>query len=207
MNKNGHTNDKKNQLFSDPDAVKPGKEVPPAAAGSGDTVTLKREEYEKLKEEAAKAKETWDRLLRQQADFDNMRKRVERDKQEFQKYAHEDIIVDLLGILDDLERSVEAAEKGQENSDAFLKGIEMILAHLYELLKKRGVSAISAQGQKFDPNQHEALVQTESCDHEDGEVIEEMQKGYRLNDRVIRTAKVRVAKRVENRGQRTENGK
>ncbi len=197
MNKNGHANDKKNHLSSEPEVVKPGKEVSPEAKDSGETVTLKREEYEKLKEEAAKAQETWDRLLRQQADFDNVRKRLERDKQEFQKYAHEDIIIDLLGILDDLERSVEAAEKGQENPDAFLKGIEMILAHLYELLKKRGVSAISAKGRKFDPNQHEALVQTESCDHEDGEVIEEMQKGYRLNDRVIRTAKVRVAKRVE----------
>ncbi len=199
MNKNNHVNDKKNHHPSEPEAIRAGKEdqLPGVDAGGGDTVTLKKEEYEKLKEGAAKAQETWDRLLRQQADFDNMRKRVERDKQEFQKYAHEDIIVDLLGILDDLERSVEAAEKGQENSDVFLKGIEMILAHLYELLKKRGVSAISAKGKKFDPNQHEALVQTESCDHEDGEVIEEMQKGYRLNDKVIRTAKVRVAKRVE----------
>ncbi|MFA5315235.1 MAG: nucleotide exchange factor GrpE [Candidatus Omnitrophota bacterium] len=198
MNKNGHTDDKKNHLPSGTETVKSGKEAQVSgAAPGGDMVTLKREEYEKLKEEAAKAKETWDRFLRQQADFDNMRKRLERDKQEFQKYAHEDIVVDLLGILDDLERSVEAAERGQENSDAFLKGIEMILAHLYELLKKRGVVVIPAKGKKFDPNQHEALVQTETPDHEDGEVIEEMQKGYRMNDRIIRTAKVRVAKRVE----------
>ncbi|MDD2865991.1 MAG: nucleotide exchange factor GrpE [Candidatus Omnitrophica bacterium] len=198
MNKNGHADDKKNHLPSGTETVKSGKEAQVSgAAPGGDMVTLKREEYEKLKEEAAKAKETWDRFLRQQADFENARKRLERDKQEFQKYAHEDIIVDLLGILDDLERSVEAAERGQENSDAFLKGIEMILAHLYELLKKRGVVVIPAKGKKFDPNQHEALVQTETPDHEDGEVIEEMQKGYRMNDRIIRTAKVRVAKRVE----------
>lgn len=208
MNKNDHTENKNGQPSAGPDIAKSGKEAHVSIGNKAeDKVVLNREEYEKLKEEAVKAKETWDRFLRQQADFDNMRKRLERDKQEFQKYAHEDIVVDLLGILDDLERSVEAAEKGQENSDAFLKGIEMILAHLYELLKKRGVIAIPAKGKKFDPNQHEALVQTETPDHEDGEVIEEMQKGYRMNDRIIRTAKVRVAKRVENRGQRTENGK
>lgn len=160
-------------------------------------VVLKKGEVEQLKLEAEKSKEYWDRLLRQQAEFENMRKRLERDRQEFQKFAHEDIIVDLLGILDDLERSVEAAEKKQENFDAFLKGIEMILAHLYELLKKRGVVAIEAEGKKFDPHEHEALMQTESQGHADGEVIEELQKGYKMNDRVIRTAKVHVAKKVE----------
>jgi molecular chaperone GrpE len=160
-------------------------------------VVLNKAEFEQLKAEASKAKEYWDRLLRQQADFDNTRKRLEREKQEFQKFAHEDIIVDLLGILDDLERSVESAEKGQENFEAFLKGIEMILAHFYDLLKKRGVVPVSAKGKKFDPNEHEALIQTETPDHKDGEVIEELQKGYKLNERVIRTAKVRVAKKIE----------
>lgn len=163
----------------------------------GETVVLKKEEFEQLKADAQKAKEYWDRLLRQQADFENTRKRLERDKQEFQKFAHEDIIVDLLEVLDDLERSVESAEKGQENSEAFLKGIEMILAHLYDLLKKRGVTPISAKGKKFDPNEHEALMQTESQEHGDGEVVEELQKGYKLGDRVIRTAKVRVAKKKD----------
>ncbi|MEK7849424.1 MAG: nucleotide exchange factor GrpE [Candidatus Omnitrophota bacterium] len=162
-----------------------------------DTLVIKKEEYEQLKNEAAGAKEHWDRLLRQQADFENIRKRLEREKSEFQRFAHEDIVVDLLGILDDLERSVEAAEKKQENFEAFLKGIEMILAHLYDLLKKRGVRPIEAQGKKFDPNIHEALMQTDTTEHADGEVIEELQKGYKIEDRVIRTAKVRVAKEVK----------
>jgi len=163
-------------------------------------VVLKKNEVEQLRLDAEKAREYWDRLLRQQAEFENMRKRLERDRQEFQKFAHEDIIVDLLGVLDDLERSVEAAEKKQENFDAFLKGIEMILAHLYELLKKRGVTPIEAKGKKFDPHEHEALMQTETSDHDDEEVIEELQKGYKLYDRVIRTAKVRVAKEEEKNG-------
>ena len=73
----------------------------------------------------------------------------------------------------------------------------MILAHLYDLLKKRGVTPIVAKGNKFDPHQHEALMQTETQDHNDGEVMEELQKGYALHDKVIRTAKVRVAKKNE----------
>ena len=162
-----------------------------------DIVAVSKGELEALREKAAKAEEHWDRFLRQQAEFDNVRKRLERERVEFQRYAHEDIIADLLGILDDLERSVEAAQDKQENFSAFLKGIEMILAHLYELLKKRGVAPMEALGRPFDPNQHEALLQTESGEHEDGEVLEELQKGYRLHDRVLRTAKVRVAKKVD----------
>jgi molecular chaperone GrpE len=182
------------------DATKEAESQPKPEApeeASEETVILKKSEVEQLKGDAAKAQEYWDRLLRQQADFENIRKRLERDRQEFQKFAHEDVIVDLLDVLDDLERSVEAAEAKQENFEVFLKGIEMILAHLYELLRRKGVTPVVAKGQKFDPNCHEALMQTETTEHEDGEVIEELQKGYRLNDRVIRTAKVRVAKKIE----------
>ncbi len=165
-------------------------------------VVISRKEFEAIGEKAAKAEEHWDRLLRQQAEFDNIRKRLERERIEFQRYAHEDIIADLLGILDDLERSVEAAQNKHENSEAFLKGIEMILAHLYELLKKRGVAPIEATGRPFDPSQHEALLQTETDEHEDGTVLEELQKGYRMHDRVLRTAKVRVAKRTEDKNKK-----
>ncbi len=171
--------------------------VEPEVLKEEGAVTISRKELEALKEKAVKAEEHWDRLLRQQAEFDNIRKRLQRERIDFQRYAHEDIIADLLGILDDLERSVTAAQDKQENFGAFLKGIEMILAHLYELLKRRGVAPIEAMGRPFDPNQHEALLQTETGEDEDGTVLEELQKGYRLHDRVLRTAKVRVARRVE----------
>jgi len=174
----------------------------PELVRDGEAAGISKKELEALKEKAAKAEEHWDRLLRQQAEFDNIRKRLERERVDFQRYAHEDIIAELLGILDDLERSVEAAQDKQENFGVFLKGIEMILAHLYELLKKRGVVPIEAIGRPFDPHQHEALLQSETGDHEEGTVLEELQKGYRLNDRVLRTAKVRLAKRVENTGDR-----
>lgn len=157
------------------------------------TVTLIQAEYLKLKEEADKAKEAWDRLVRVQADFENSRKRLEKDKLEFTKFANEGIILGLLNILDDLERAVGLAQTKHEDPAAFLKGMEMIMAHLYEMLKSHGVKPIEAEGKKFDPNYHEALMQAENKELPDHTIVEELQKGYLLYDRVIRTAKVKVS--------------
>lgn len=161
------------------------------------TVTIKESEYVKLQEEAKKAKENWDKALRLQADFENTRKRLEREKQDFVKFANEGVLLELLNILDDLERTVDLAQTKHQDLSAFLKGVEMILAHLYEMLKVYGVKPIEAQGKIFDPHCHEALMQVENNDLADHTVVEEMQKGYLLNDRVLRTAKVKVSKKEE----------
>jgi len=158
-------------------------------------LTLKEAEYLKLREEADKANENWDKLLRLQADFENVRKRAERDRLDYVKFANEGIILELLNILDDLERTVEAAQEKHEDLPTFLKGVEMILAHLYELLKEHGVKPIGAQGKIFDPNFHEALMQVEDKNLPEHTIVEELQKGYLLNDRVIRTSKVKVSKK------------
>ena len=162
------------------------------------TVSLKESEYIKVKEEADKSKEYWEKILRLQADFDNTRKRLEKEKQDFTKFANEGIILELLNILDDLERTVELAQSKHQDLAAFLKGVEMILAHLYEMLKEHGVRPIEAKGKVFDTNMHEALMQTEQEDIPEHTVVEELQKGYLLNDRVIRTAKVKVSKKSMN---------
>jgi len=166
-----------------------------APAKEEKTVSLPESEYLKLKKEAGEAKEYWDRLLRLQADFDNTRKRLEKEKQDFVKFANEGIILELLNILDDLERTVELAQSKHQDLPVFLKGVEMILAHLYEMLKEYGVKPIEAQGKLFDPHYHEALMQAEDIDVPEHTVIEELQKGYLLNDRIIRTAKVKVSKK------------
>ena len=158
------------------------------------SITLNEREYLQLKEEAAKAKEYWERLLRLQADFENTRKRLEKEKQDFVKFANEVIILELLNVLDDLERSIELAQSKHQDIEAFLKGVEMILAHLYELLKEHGVKPIEAKGKLFDPHYHEALMQADNQEVPEHTVVEELQKGYLLNDRVIRTAKVKVSK-------------
>lgn len=158
-------------------------------------VSLPEEEYLKLKEEAAKAEEYRDKSLRLQADFENIRKRLQREKEEFLKFANEGLILELLNILDDLERAVNLTEARHQDLPSFLKGVEMILAHLYEMLKKNGVKSIEAKGKLFDPHLHEALTQVEDKEQPENTVIEELQKGYLLNDRVIRTAKVKVSKK------------
>lgn len=160
-------------------------------------VEINEDELNKIKEQASKADEYWDKLLRLQAEFDNAKKRMLKERSDFIKYANEEIILELLGVLDDLERSVEAAQTKHEDQQAFLKGIEMILSHLYEMLKKKGVKPIESKGKAFDPNIHEALMQEETDKFEEDTVIDELQKGYMLDGRVIRTSKVKVAKKKQ----------
>jgi molecular chaperone GrpE len=159
------------------------------------TITLKEEEYLKLKEAASEAQDYKDKLLRLQADFENTRKRLEKEKQEFVKFANEGIIIELLNILDDLERTVELEHSQHMDLAVFLKGVEMILAHLYDMLKEYGVKPIESEGKLFDPHFHEALMQVENKDLPEHTIVEELQKGYMLNDRVIRTTKVKVSKK------------
>ena len=149
-------------------------------------------DHKKLQEELAQYKEKYIRLY---AEFENARKRMEREKLEFTKYANEGLILEFLGILDDLERTVEAAKAKHEDYEAFLKGVELVMAHILEMLKKNGVKPIEAKGKKFDPHCHEVLLQEETDQFEDESVMEELQKGYCLGDRIVRTAKVKIAKK------------
>lgn len=173
------------------------KEKKPQHSGAAEEkgITLTEKEYLELKGQAERAKEYWDRLLRLQADFENTRKRLEREKIDFMKFASEGLILELLNILDDLERAVELAQTQKQELPVFLKGIEMILAHLYEMLKENGVKPIDALGKAFDPNFHEALMQTQRDDLPEHTVVEELQKGYTFNDKVIRTTKAKVSKK------------
>lgn len=151
-------------------------------------------------------KEYKDKYIRLYAEFDNARKRMERERAEFIKYANEGLLTEFLTILDNLELSVNAARAKHEDYQAFLKGIEMVLAHTYDLLRKNGISAIEAKGKLFDPNAHEVLMQEESKEKENT-VLEEFQKGYRFHDKVIRTAKVKLAKQPAQPQQPSEGGK
>ena len=168
------------------------------------SVTLSEEEYCKLKQEAENSAQHREGLLRVQADFENYRKRLEREKQEFINYANEALIFDLLNIIDDLERTLQISQEKHSDFAAFLKGIEMVLAHFYDLLKRQGLAPIEAKGKIFDPHFHEALLKLETNDYPEDTVVEELQRGYMLKERVIRTAKVKVSKRTESREQNPE---
>lgn len=155
------------------------------------------EELKGLKEKAAKSDEYYNQILRLQAEFDNARRRWEKDRVEFAKYACEDVVVNLLNIIDNLERAIELAESKHEDFQAFLKGVEMTFSQLLEMLKKYGLAKLDAKGKQFDPNTMEALMQQEDTGLQEGAVVEVLQKGYTLNNKVIRTAKVKVSKRPQ----------
>jgi len=141
-----------------------------------------------------------DKYVRLLAEFENMRKRQERERAELVKYAHEEVIIESLKIYDDLERSL-AAFKAKEGMDPNLvKGLQMVYDNMRELMKKYDVKPIESVGKPFDPNRHEALAHLETKDAPDGHVVEEFQKGYTLAGRVVRTAKVKVAKNINNEG-------
>ena len=133
-----------------------------------------------------------DRLLRMAAEFDNYRKRVDRDRRDQAEAATADALADLLPIVDDLERALKAPAGGDAGS--LRKGVELIHQQMIELLRKRGVKPIDAVGADFDPRYHQAVVQESSPDHREGEVMEEFARGYMLGDRLLRPAMVKVAK-------------
>jgi len=135
----------------------------------------------------------YDRLLRKTAEFDNYRKRTDRERQQLAEAAAADLIKDLLPLVDDLERALKA-DTGGEATDAIRRGVELIHKQLLETLRKRGVSPVAALGADFDPHFHEAVAYEPAAGRRDGEVIEEFARGYMLGDRLLRPAMVKVAK-------------
>ena len=135
-----------------------------------------------------------DQYLRLVAEFDNARKRMERDKQDFVKFANEGIVSELLQVVDHLDLSVQAAKKNPDDIKNLIMGIEMVLNNAQELLKNNGVTPIDVVGQTFDHHLHEILAQ-EPSDQAEGTILEELQRGYMYHDRVLRTSKVKVAQK------------
>jgi molecular chaperone GrpE len=132
-----------------------------------------------------------DRWLRKSAEFDNYRKRIERERREQANQSVVDILLELLSVVDDFDRALTVS--GDEGG-AYRKGVELIHAKLHDMLRKQGVRPMDVLGSDFDPNIHMAVMHEESPEHREGEVIGELQKGYMLHDRLLRPAMVKVAK-------------
>ena len=132
-----------------------------------------------------------DRLLRTAAEFDNYRKRIDRERRELSEYATADVLTDVLPIAAAVERALQAPG-GDANS--YRQGVELIHKQMLELLRKRGVKPIDTAGTTFDPNFHQAVIHEASPDHREGEVMQELRRGYMLGDRLLRPAMVKVAK-------------
>jgi molecular chaperone GrpE len=166
----------------------PGEELAPAAAPVSAPAGLDPA-FEALQKERD---ELFDRLLRKTAEFDNFRKRVERDRKEMMEWAAADVLAELLAVLDDFDRAL-AADAPPE-AQAYRAGVELIHRQLTDLIRKRGVTPIEALGADFDPHVHQAVAYEESPGARDGEVIGVLAKGYKLGDRLLRPALVKVAK-------------
>jgi len=138
---------------------------------------------------AAEKADLKDRLLRTLADFDNFRRRAERDRSEYVQYAATEMVRDLIPILDDFRRAMKVETADKE----YAKGIELIDQRLFEALKKAGLEPIEAAGKPFDPNLHQAVVRVQSEEFPDQTVLEEFQSGYNFKGKLLRPAMVKVA--------------
>ncbi len=145
---------------------------------------------------AAKAEEHWDRLLRMSAEFDNFKKRAVRDRQDAIRYANESLLEKLIPALDNFEMALAAAQSSDATpNDAIKTGVSMVYQHLKGVMADVGLETLDASQGAFDPNWQEAVSEVESRDVPEGHVVQQLRKGYRLKDRLLRPAKVIVAKK------------
>jgi molecular chaperone GrpE len=157
---------------------------------------LTPEQIEDLKDRASKADDNWQRLLRTSADLDNYKKRAARERDEAVKFANESLIKKLVPVLDNFEMALAAAGQNQTGTSQSLQtGVAMIHQLLRNALLESGLEEVDSTGKTFDPNWHEAVSQQETTDVPEGQVLQQLRKGYKLRERLIRPATVIVAKK------------
>lgn len=157
----------------------------PTAEGQLQALTAERDQL------AAEKADLWDRLLRRQAEFENYKRRTERERSEFLQFAALELVRELVPVLDDFER---ALKTGCADTN-YVKGVELIYQRLFETLKKLGLEPIETAGKRFDPNLHQAVDRVETDEAEDQAVLEEYQRGYNFRGKLLRPSMVKVAVR------------
>lgn len=148
-----------------------------------------------LEQKTKEAEEAGDKYRRTYADFENYRKRVQRDQAEFRKYANEQMALELLTVIDHLSLALKHANEGGSSGDALQQGVEMVYKQFRDVLEKFGITPFKAEGESFDPAMHEAMMQVETGDVPENMVVQVFQDGYRYHEKVLRHAKVGVAKK------------
>jgi molecular chaperone GrpE len=181
--------------------------TPPSEEGNADetadAVDPLKDLEEKVTEAQAEARENHDRMLRLAAEFENYKKRTNREMEDLKKYATENLIRQLLTIVDNLERAIASASADNQNGQGVIDGVALTLAEVMKILEKHHVSPIESLGVPFDPSFHQAMCQEESDEHPPNTVVQEYQKGYMIHDRLLRPAMVVVSKTTQN-GQTNE---
>jgi molecular chaperone GrpE len=192
--KNKHTKPEPPQPVA-PAETKGTAKVEAAATEPAIIDSISVEELENLKARAATADKNWDKYLRAAAELDNYRKRVAREKEELARFTSERVVAALLPALDNLERAIDAAQKHGADNSSLLDGITQVHSQFRRTLVEFGLQEVTANvGHPFDPKLHEAVSQIESGEHPEGHVVEQLQRGYKLADRLLRPARVVVSK-------------
>lgn len=162
--------------------------------GEPDSAEKSLEEMEaKLQTMEKEAKETYDRLLRVSADFENYKKRASREMEDFRKYANQALLKDMLSVVDNLELAINSSSDGEKADQSLIEGLNLTLNEILKVFEKFHVKPIEARGKTFDPTFHEAVMREETDDYPENTVISEFQKGYLIHDRLLRPAMVVVA--------------
>jgi molecular chaperone GrpE len=189
------------QIKINPGAIQP-KETKKTEASSphpeeipGGTVPQEETLEARLEAKGKEAQDNYDRFLRLSAEFENFKKRMEKEKTDAYKFGTENLIKELLPVLDNLERAIDHGEA--KDAQGLLEGVDMTLKGFLAALGKIGVSPVDASGKEFDPNLHEAVMVQEDAHHPAGTVLQQLQKGYTLHSRLLRPAMVVVSKRPE----------
>lgn len=186
-------NTDKTEQGAGPD-VAAAEEAP--AGGRAGAATLSPAELDGLRTQAAKAKEHWEQLVRTAADLENYKKRAAREKQDAIKYANEGLLQKLIGVLDNFDMAVAAAAGSNDPAVQSLQtGVNMILAQFRTVLTEAGLEEIDALNKPFDPNLHEAISQQDRPDLPEGQVVQQVRKGFRFRDRLLRPASVVVSRK------------
>lgn len=156
-------------------------------------VIISQEEYEALEKKAAERDEMEAKWLKVHAEYENTRKRLEKEKYDYMRFANENIIFELFPIVDNFDMALIAMDKA-EDKDAVMNGIKLVQKQFHKILEDNGVKKIETEGKQFDPNIHEAVCAESTRDCEDDMILEEVRSGYMLNDRLLRPAQVKVAR-------------
>ncbi len=179
------------------------REAPSEESQGREADKTTQELKKKIEEKEKESRENYDRFLRMAADYENYKKRAARDKEDWIKFANEDLLKAILPFIDNLERAVSHAEKVADTG-VLIEGVRLTLQQLLQALGKFGVSSFESVGKPFDPSLQEAILTIPSDQHDPNQVLEEFQKGYLLNDRLLRPATVSVSRAPEKEVQTTE---
>ena len=191
---------KKKQESREPEVVETAaeettEEETEATAKESEELTPEEQLQQELEAAREETQKNWDLYLRERAEMDNLRKRHQRDKEDAIRFANDRLLKEMIPVLDNLERAVEHAEQGEDDdSKGLLEGVNMTITQFRKALEDFGIKPITAVGEDFDPNLHQAMGQVESAEQPPNTVVNEFQKGYLLHDRLLRPSMVMVAK-------------